>query len=175
MRVVSPRITARLQELVGQGVLEWAERDFEETDIVGVFIAFVATDNNQVNQKVADTCREAGVLINAVDDPPNCDFYIPSIIRRGSLVLAISTEGKSPYFARRMREELEDSITPAHGEFVAMMGEIREEIKENVPDIEQRKEIFKSLVYSDILDLLKAGEKEKARERIRACMSSWRD
>ena len=106
---------------------------------------------------------------------PNCDFYVPSIVRRGSLVLAISTEGKSPFFARRLREELENTISPAYGEFVEIMGDIREEIKEKVPDITVRKKIFESLVYSEVLDLLKAGEKDKARERIEACMSSWLD
>lgn len=175
MRVVSPEATRRIQEWAQQGIVNWQLRDFNEEDLSGVFIAFVATDNNNVNHSVVKACRKAGVLVNAVDDPPNCDFYVPSIIRRGSLVLAISTEGKSPYFARRLREELEITITPEYGEFVDMLGDIREEIKEKVPDISMRKEVFASLVYSEILDLLQAGEKEKARERIEACMSSWRD
>jgi len=175
IRVVSPQARARIQEWAEQSIIQWQARDFCESDLQGVFLAFVATDNNSVNQAVVEACRKTGVLINAVDDPPNCDFYVPSIVRRGSLVLAISTEGKSPFFARRLREELENTISPAYGEFVEIMGEIREEIKEKVPDITVRKKIFESLVYSEVLDLLKAGEKDKARERIEACMSSWRD
>ncbi|MDD2510425.1 MAG: bifunctional precorrin-2 dehydrogenase/sirohydrochlorin ferrochelatase [Syntrophomonas sp.] len=175
IRVVSPQAREGIQQWAEEGIIQWQARDFSESDLPGVFMAFVATDNSNVNQAIVEACRKAGVLVNAVDDPPNCDFYVPSIVRRGSLVLAISTEGKSPFFARRLREELENTISPAYGEFVEIMGEIREEIKEKVPDITLRKKIFKSLVYSEVLDLLKAGEKDKARERIEACMSSWLD
>ncbi len=113
--------------------------------------------------------------MNAVDDPENCDFYVPSVIRRNSLVLAVSTEGKSPLYAQKLRRELENIVTEAHGKFVDLLGEQRGIIKEKITDINVRQEVFRSLVYSDILELLEAGEEEKARERIRECMSFWLD
>lgn len=173
--VVSPEAEEPIKQWAQEGIIVWRAREFEEADLEEVYMVFVATNDGLVNQTAVELCRQKGILANAVDDPPNCDFFIPSIIRRNSLVLAISTEGKSPLFARRLREELEDLITPVYGEFVDILGEIRSHIKDIVPDIELRKKIFQSLVDSDILDLLKAGEKERARERIKQCMSFSQD
>ncbi|KUG04700.1 siroheme synthase / precorrin-2 oxidase [hydrocarbon metagenome] len=172
---VSPQAEKNIEQWADQELIEWYQREFQAQDIAGCFMVFVATDDYQINEKVSRMCRERGVMVNAVDDPPNCDFYVPSIVRRSSLALAISTGGKSPAFARRLRSELEEIITPAYGEFVDIMGEQRELIKDKVKDIEIRKKIFEELVYSDILDLLKAGEKEKAKEKVKRCMSYWLD
>ena len=136
-------------------------------------MVFVATNDMDTNRMVAKWCRERGILVNAVDDPPNCDFYVPAVVRRNSLVVAISTEGKSPMFARKLREQLEELIGEEYGEFVDFLGEQREPIKQAVRDIEERKKIFAALADSDILDLLKAGERERAKERMEQCMSSW--
>jgi precorrin-2 dehydrogenase/sirohydrochlorin ferrochelatase len=91
------------------------------------------------------------------------------------LALAISTEGKSPLFARRLKEDLEGIITEAYGEFVELLGEQRTAVQNCIEDIRERRAVFEALVNSDILELLKAGEKEKARERVQQCMSCLRD
>lgn len=173
IKLVSPQVENKIKEWSRDGIITWLPREFAAQDLDGIFMVFVATNDGAVNQQVVELCRQRGILANAVDDPPNCDFFIPSLIRRNSLVVAISTEGKSPLFARKLREELEDVITPEYGEFVEILGELRTQIKHGVLDIGLRKKIFENLVNSDILNLLKAGEKEKARERIEQCMSSW--
>lgn len=173
--VVSPRVEENIRTWADKGLIELHGREFKPQDLEESFIVFVATDDEQINGRVSGLCRERGIMVNAVDDPPHCDFYVPSIVRRNSLVLAISTGGKSPAFARRLRNELEEIITPEYGEFVDMLGEQRELIKDHIEDIEIRKKIFEELVYSDILDLLKAGEKERAREKVKRCMSYWLD
>ncbi|MEN6325287.1 MAG: bifunctional precorrin-2 dehydrogenase/sirohydrochlorin ferrochelatase [Syntrophomonas sp.] len=173
IKIVSPQVEKRIKEWSLEGSITWLPREFEEHDLDGIFMVFVATNDGSVNQWVVELCRQRGILANAVDDPPNCDFFVPSLIRHNSLVVAISTEGKSPLFARKLREELEEVITPEYGEFVEILGELRTRIKNDVLDIELRRKIFENLVNSDILSLLKAGEKEKARERIEQCMSSW--
>lgn len=175
IRVVSPEVEPGLQRMAEEGRIELRCREFQKGDLEQIFIAFVATDQNSINQEVVDACRDRGILVNAVDDPPRCDFYVPSIVRQGSLVLAISTEGKSPAFARRLRQQLETIITPEYGEFVDLLGEVRQALKSQVPDIEKRKEILEYLVYSDIFDLYEAGEKEKARGKVGQCMSSWQE
>jgi len=171
IRVISPQVEENIELWAAQGRIELFQRKFEEEDIEGIFIVFVATNDQRINKIVSDLCHERNILVNAVDDPPYCDFYVPSILRRNSLVLAISTQGKSPAFAGRLRRELEEIITAEYGEFVDMLGEQREYVKENIDDIEIRKQIFEKLAYSDILDLLKVGEKEKAREKVKQCMS----
>jgi precorrin-2 dehydrogenase/sirohydrochlorin ferrochelatase len=175
IKVVSPRFEEKIMAWGREGVLSLQQRLFQEDDLDGSYIVFAATDNNELNHRVARLCRQRGILVNAVDDPPNCDFYVPSIIRRNSLALAISTGGKSPMLARKLRQDLEKIIGNEYGEFVDILGEAREEIKKTIPDIEKRKRIFEAMVYSDILDLIKTGERDKVRERIEQCISSWQD
>lgn len=161
----------------GQTKVCWSgpPRTFEENDLNGVFIVFIATNDNLINQSIAAACRKKGILVNAVDDPPNCDFFVPSVLRRNALTVAVSTEGNSPLFAARLRRELEAIITEDHGRYVDILGRLRLEIKNSSLDIEQRKQLLDKLVNSDILELIQAGLDDKAEERIRECMSSLRD
>lgn len=175
INVISPTAGDLIRLWSNQGLINWQAREIEESDLNNIFLAFVATNNMHTNQMVANWCRERGIMVNAVDDPPNCDFYVPAVVRRNSLIVAISTEGKSPMFARRLREQLEELIGEEYGEFVDFLGELREPVKQAVSDIEERKRIFAALADSDILDLLKAGERERAKERMEQCMSSWQD
>lgn len=175
INVISPTAGDLIRLWSNQGLISWQAREVEESDLDNTFMVFVATNNMHTNQMAVKWCRERGILINAVDDPPNCDFYVPAVVRRNSLVVAISTEGKSPMFARKLREQLEELIGEEYGEFVDFLGEQREYIKQAVTDIEERKKVFKALVDSDILDLLKAGERERVKERMEQCMSSWQD
>ena len=175
INVISPTAGDSIQLWSNQGLISWQAREIEVSDLDNVCMVFVATNNMDANRLVVSWCRERGILVNAVDDPPNCDFYVPAVVRRNSLVVAISTEGKSPMFARKLREQLEGFIGEEYGEFVDFLGEQREPIKQAVNDIEKRKRIFEALVDSDILDLLKAGERERAKERMEQCTSSWQD
>ena len=175
INVISPEATPRLQRWAEKHQVNWMDREFQPTDIQGAFLVFAATDDQMINREVAGLCQENGILVNAVDDPVYCDFYIPSTIRRNSLVLAISTEGKSPAYAKRMRRQLEKDITAMHGEFVELLGEQREIVKQAVPDIRARQAIFEALASLDILDLIAEGKDEQIRERIEECMSLWRE
>ncbi|MGI6435191.1 MAG: precorrin-2 dehydrogenase/sirohydrochlorin ferrochelatase family protein [Syntrophomonadaceae bacterium] len=175
VRIVSKAITAQIEQWHRENRVEIALRDFCEEDLEGVFLVFAATNDSDVNRKVSQCCREKEILVNVVEHPEQGDFFVPSILRRDDLTVAISTAGKSPAFARRLRRELEAIITPAYGEFVDLLGEVRRCLQEQVPDIRRRKQILESLVYSDILDLIQVGDKDKAKEKIRQCMSFWQD
>lgn len=175
VRLVSPRVEKNIAAWAQDGLVDWIPREFQIQDLEGVFMVFIATDTWQLNQEIASLCREQGILVNAVDDPPNCDFYVPSVLRRNSLAIAVSTEGKSPLYAARLRRELEDIVGPEHGEYVDILGRLRKEVKDSDLDITQRREIFSRLVDSDLLELIKAGQDEKVEERIKECMSSWQD
>ena len=172
--VISPRVEPGIAEWANEGLLEWSAREFGINDLEGSFMVFIATDDNRLNQEIAGHCRQRDILVNAVDDPLNCDFFVPSVLRRGSLAVAVSTEGKSPMFAARLRRELEAIITKEHGQFVDIMGQIREEVKNSSLDINQRRQILEQIVNSDILALLQAGLDEEVEERIKECMSSLR-
>lgn len=170
VKVVSPHVKESIKIWQRQGKLAVLERVFRFEDLEEIFLVFIATNNAKLNKEVADLCRTKGIPVNAVDDPPNCDFYVPSVLRRKSLSLAISTEGKSPLFARRLREKLEKIITEDYGEFVDIMGELRPIIKNSSLSENERREVFLELLESDILALLEKGEKEKVKERIEKCM-----
>lgn len=173
--LVSPRVVKEIELLAEQGSIIWKQRSFQDEDLLDTFLVFIATDDNNTNQYISQLCKRKGILVNAVDDPPNCDFYIPAVVRRGSLTVSISTEGKSPLFAKKLRQELEKTITEAHGLLVDLLGEQRETIKAQIDDIETRQKVFKALVDLDVLELLAVGEEERARERMRECISFWLD
>ncbi|MEI6128218.1 MAG: bifunctional precorrin-2 dehydrogenase/sirohydrochlorin ferrochelatase, partial [Pseudomonadota bacterium] len=153
-------------------LLTWHKKKFGETDLDGAFMAFAATNSSIGNKQVLDACNRKGILVNAADAPFSCDFFVPSVVRKKSLTLAISTEGKSPLFARKLREELEQFLTDAHGEFLELLGKARETLQHAIPHSSRRKMILKALVYSDILSLLKAGKRKEAQERIEQCILS---
>jgi len=175
VRLVSPRITSALAELSVQKRLKWEARNYSEVDLAGVFLAFICTDDHQLNRSIAEDCRKRMVMANVVDDPSNCDFFLPSILRRDSLAVAISTEGRSPLFARHLREELEELIPQEYGQLVEGLGRMRDHIKTLVEDTNTRQSVYKLLLQPDILNLLRNNQEEMARERIEACISSWQD
>ena len=173
--LVSPDVTPVIDSWATQNLIIWRRGDFQPEDLDNIFLVFIATGDNDVNKSITTLCREKGILVNAVDDPPNCDFYVPSILRRNSLCIAISTEGKSPLLAAKLRRELESIVTAEYGEWVEMLGRLREDIKKSNLDINERRKLFETLVYSDILELLKEGRNEKIEERIAQCMSCLRE
>lgn len=173
--VVSPEISPALAGWAEQHLIAWRRGVFQPGDLEGVFLVFIATGDSETNRSVSELCRRKGIMVNAVDDPDNCDFYVPSILRRNSLCLAISTEGKSPLLAARLRRELEETITAEYGQWVDILGSLRDEIKHSDLNMQEKKQLFETLVYSDILDLLKEGQQELIEERIKQCMSSLRD
>jgi precorrin-2 dehydrogenase / sirohydrochlorin ferrochelatase len=105
--VVSPVLNSALQELVDAGSLGYVRRGYEPGDIEGMSLVLTATDDHNVNRQVTADCRLRQTWVNSADDPPNCDFILPSVIRRGRVTLAASTAGASPALARRLREDLE--------------------------------------------------------------------
>ncbi|MCR4399960.1 MAG: bifunctional precorrin-2 dehydrogenase/sirohydrochlorin ferrochelatase [Syntrophomonadaceae bacterium] len=174
--VVSPAVEPGLQRMAQAGEITWRRRGFEDADLEDVTLVFSCTDQEELNERIAYLCKQKRILVNVVDDPPRCSFVVPSVLRRRSLAVAVSTEGKSPLFARVLREHLERLITPAYGEYVDLLGEARERVKAAFPhDIERRRRVFQALLEVDVLPLLEAGRRQEAKERLEACMSSWLD
>ena len=105
--VVAPRALVEVRELAQEGALVWRERAFQPSDLDGIFLVIAATNAVDVNHAVYEEARRRNVLCNAVDDPPNCDFYFGSVVARGDLQVAISTAGESPALAQRLRREID--------------------------------------------------------------------
>jgi precorrin-2 dehydrogenase len=126
VRVVAPRATRTVREWAREGRVRREQRAFEAADLDGAFLVVIATSSPAVNEIVWREARRRGVLCNAVDDPPHCDFYYPAVVRRGSLQIAISTDGKSPALAQRLRRELEEQFGGEYEAWIEHLGRKRE-------------------------------------------------
>jgi len=131
--VVAPQANAEVQRLAQTGALNWHERSFEARDLDGVFMVIAATNDSAVNHSVYEKARRRNVLCNAVDDPPNCDFYFGSVVTRGDLQVAISTAGESPALAQRLRREIDAQLPQDLGPWVAELGALRREVRAAMP------------------------------------------
>jgi precorrin-2 dehydrogenase/sirohydrochlorin ferrochelatase len=142
VRVVAPVATARVRAWALAGRIVWIARCFAARDLRGVFLAVVATPAAGLNRRVAALARRRHIFVNVVDDPECCDFYYPAVLRRGPLTLAISTEGRSPAFARRLRRDLERRIGPDVGRAVARLGFQRRKILSQSTEPGKRKRLL---------------------------------
>jgi precorrin-2 dehydrogenase/sirohydrochlorin ferrochelatase len=145
VKIVAPEATAQIQSWALSGSLEWHQREFQSADLEGKFLVIVATSSRDVNTRVFTEAHAKGILCNAVDDPPNCDFYYPAVVRRGDLQIAISTGGHSPALAQRIRQELEQQFGPEYESWVAELGEQREELAASDLEPGVRKRILHEL------------------------------
>lgn len=156
--VVAPQANSYVRELAAAGKLRWIEREFRANDLVGAFLVIAATSEIEVNHAVFVEAQRRGILTNAVDDPPHCDFYFPAVVRRGALQIAISTSGESPALAQRLRRELEASLNESLGDWVAALGKLRRKILATVPPSDARKRLLHSLASREA-ELWKSGAK----------------
>ena len=127
--VVSPTVTARLAGWAAEGRLLHLAREYRAGDVEGRRLALVATDDGAVTREVVAEGRARSVWVNAADEPARCDFILPAVIRRGRLVVAVSTGGASPAAARAIREELEGYLTEEHAALVELAAEAREDLR----------------------------------------------
>ena len=123
--IVAPKLSAEVFRLVDSGQTQWIAREFEPGDLDGALLVVAATGDPEVNERVFLAALARGILCNAVDEPERCDFYYPAVVRRGDLQIAISTNGKSPALAQRLRAELESHFDATYGEWLAWLGSVR--------------------------------------------------
>lgn len=110
VRVVAPEIRPEVRELAARHAVELIKAPFAEQHLKGIDVVIVGTANPALNGEVHRAAKAAGKLVNVADTPALCDFYNGSVVTKGDLKLGISTNGKSPTFAKRLREVLEDSL-----------------------------------------------------------------
>ena len=130
IRVISPDASPGIRQFVAGGAVRWEQRKYEYGDLEGAFIAIAATNVREVNRRIFEEANERGVMLNAVDDPPNCSFIAPSIVQRGPVTLAISTGGVSPALARKLRESLQESADLAWADLSSVMAVARSHLRE---------------------------------------------
>jgi len=171
--VVSPELNDEMQRLRDDNRFRHIEREYQPGDLAGYELAFVATDDRAANETVWREGRERKIWVNAVDDIPNCDFIMPGIVRRGDLVIAISTSGSSPAMARKVREDLETFLTEEDAVLLDLAAEIRRELKEMKIEVRNcrhcvrnNNDVWNAALDGEVRKLIAAGNRSGAKERI---------
>src|SRR3569833_1314744 len=162
MRVIAPEAKAEVRALADEGKIELAQRKFAPDDLDSNFIVIAATDDPDVNATVYRESVARGILVNSVDDPPHCDFYFGSVVRRGDLQVAISTAGESPAVAQQRRREIDEQLPEELGAWLAEVGQLRREILATHPSGEERKALLHRIAKRQILQPARRSGHSKA-------------
>lgn len=155
--VLSPQLTSDLQELHRDGRIEWEQRSYRQGDLHGAFLVIAATDDEQAQKNVFKEAEANGQLINVADVPQLCNFILPASLNRDDLTVTVSTAGKSPALAGKLRRELEKTIGPEHGTLVKMMGLLRPVVLDKGRPHEENRETFRKLLHDDFADWIRQG------------------
>ena len=159
VKLISSTLTPGLTRLRNERAIRVELRPFQSGDCAGAFLVFACTDDPVVNARVAKEAQEIHALVNVADTPTLCDFYAPSVVSRGDLLIAISTGGASPALAKRLRQEIEQRVGPEYEELVRLCEEVRKEVHALVSDPQQRQRIFEQFLDSDVLELIRNGNR----------------
>jgi len=162
VEVISPDLCLELRRLAESREVRALNREYQSGDLRGAFVVIAATDNSDVNRKVAEEAKRNATLVNVVDDAENSDFIIPSYLRRGDVTVAISTAGKSPALARKIRTRLEKDLGNEYASLTNLIGEVRAEAKRQRIQVDGD-DWQEALDLDLLLELLHSGESERAR------------
>lgn len=170
--VVSPYLSEQLQELVAMQAIQWIEGEYADTYLKESFLVVTATNDRQINHHIAEYCRTQQILVNSADSTEDSDFIVNACVRRGDLTLSVSTNGKSPALARKIRKDLSKVYGEEYAELVEILAEVRQKVCSKEMDQQIREQFFRNLVYSDLLQLLREGKEKEVRKRVEKCLSA---
>ena len=163
--VISPIVHPELSRLTESRAIEVIQRTYEPGDLQGAVMVISATDDEKINQRVADEAKKRGVHINVVDDPARSDFIVPSYFRRGGLTIAVSTSGMSPALARKIRTKLEQDFGEEYASMLSLIEEVRSTLKDR--GVTASADAWQETLDLDLLvDLVKKGREEEAKSTL---------
>ena len=165
--VIAPKITMVLQEHAAAGRLCGKQAYYADGMLEGAFLVYAATDLREVNAAVAAEAKRRGIPVNVIDDPAASTFQVPASIRRGELILSVSTAGGSPALSRAIRMELEEMYPPAFGMWLERVSCLRVELQECISSSSARTRFWRTALCPDILTMVRHGAMEKAEVELR--------
>lgn len=166
--VISVEITPQMSSWADAGRIAWIERGYQRGDLEGAYLVIAERRDAETNARIWAEAEAENALVNVMDDVPHCNFIAGSVVRQGSLTVSISTAGAAPVLAVRLRQRLERELGAEYATFLDLMQALREPMARRYPDFEERRVLWYELVDSDILDLLRSGERKLVHERIAA-------
>lgn len=158
VRVVSPEVVEDIRQLAQAGRIEWWQRSYGRGDLQGAYLAIAATDRPEVQRQIADEAAGLPVLLNSADTPDACDFQVPSTLRRGELMITISTGGASPALSRQIREKLETEFGWEYAVAVTLLARLRERVVQGGKDSENHAKVFYDLLGLDLVESIRKAE-----------------
>lgn len=168
--VVATRATEAITAWAEAGRIALHLRPYAPDDLQDALVVIVATDDAELNARISAECHQRGTLVNVVDQPALCNFYVPAVVERGPISIAISTGGASPALARDLRKLVERTIGEEYGLLAGLMSELRGEVIAAHERQEDRAAAWNRLLESDVLDMLRRGETDRARGQARETM-----
>lgn len=168
--VVSPDLSPSLLNLLDKGVIEYSRETYSSQFLKGSSMVIAATNDREANKVISSDAQNLGILVNVVDDPALCTFFMPAIVHHGDLVIGLSTSGKCPALARVLKKEVEAIIGPEYEAMADLMAAIRDEVKAKHADMEDRRAVYEIILNSGIESLLAAGLWDQALEEARKCI-----
>ncbi len=166
IHIVSRKLTEKLKKLVESGIVNHLGAEFRAEQLKDVFLVIAATNDKKLNHKISEKARSRGLLINAVDQPEDCNFIVPSIVKSGDLMIAVSTSGKSPALAKKIRKELEFQFGTEYGTFLSLMGRIRNEVLTKDFCQSEKTRIFNEIINAGLLEALANNDLEYVKNRL---------
>ncbi len=173
--VISPQLHPELEDLATSGRIDWVAREYRPGDLEGAYLAIAATSHPTVNGRIAAEARGLGVLCNVVDQPTAGTFTLPSVVRRGDLVLTVSTSGQSPALAKHLRKALEERFGIEYEKLLRLLGLVRRRLLDAGRDPEAHREIFTRLVQADLAAAIRDGRWETVRQRLTEILGPFCD
>jgi len=164
--VISPKLTERLTLLYEEKKIYFINRIYLRGDLKDFYLVYVAVGDSVVNKECLEESKEEKNLINVVDVPNMSEFIAPAYIKKGDITVSISTNGKSPMLCRKIKEDIEELLKDISEEYINVLAELRNVVLNEVCAIEKRKKILEKIVYSDVMDRIKIGEKIDIRETL---------
>ena len=158
--VVSPQATEQLQQQAEVGSIILKKRAYRAGDLDDMFLVIGATDNETLNRQISNDAENRNTLCNIADRPAVCNFILPSIVHRGDLVITISTSGKSPALAKKLRKAMERQFGDEYAHFLILMGIIRKKLLSQSHQPEAHKHLFNELIERGLIEMIRDGRKE---------------
>ncbi len=165
IRLFAPSITPQIAEWVRFGKIDWLPKEFEPADLDGAFLVIAATSAPGVNEAVFQEAETRGILCNAVDDIEHCHFYYGAVVQRGDLQIAISTNGKSPSLAQRLRKEFEAQFGPEYEVWLEWLGAAREALRASSPSSDTAKKLLHELATRPMFEQFVREAKRRPGQR----------
>ena len=172
--VVAPRVEQGILTLLQDSRIEWLQKEFKRDDADGAFLVVSTLDDRERNQEIFDFVNARNRLVNVHDDAPRCNFIYPAVAQSGPVQVAVSTAGKSPAMAQRIRNRIEEEIlAEGVGDLVTFIGSRRNEVQRGISSFEKRARFWRELLDSDFPEIL-AGDEAKGCERFNRVLNDFR-